>query len=214
MKPLLVCMAKFLSLMLVSFSCHATIISETISDWAEFATRLTIGDGTNSVQTIWSQNTWDKGYFYGSVFGNSDVAYATGITDVLQITDASIFDFESHSVGPLCDADCNPSGVGDFIAMRNIDTGHYGVLRVDDIAGIFPGGTLDATWWFQTDGTSDFSVVSIPSTAWLFSSTLLGLGFIRRRTSRTNSQRQIYDRGCDAALASSRTKFHPQPPRL
>ena len=184
MKNVPALIATFLFLILATVSAQAAVISGTITDWAEFSSTLTIGDGTNSVQTIWSQNTWDKGYFYGygsGIVQTSEVAYANGITDIAQITDASVFSFEAGSVGPLCDADCDPSGVGDFVVMRDINTGYYGVLRIDDIAGFFPDGTLDGTWWFQTDGTGNFSVVPIPAAAWLFGSALIGLAGIKRK---------------------------------
>lgn len=177
--------AQILFLMLLPFSGNAAVISGTVSDWPEFTGILTIGDGANSVQTTWSQNTWDKVYFYGwgsNLFASTEVAHAKGITDVTQISDVSSFTFESHYVGPLCDADCDADGTGEFIVLRNIDTGHYGVLRIDDVSGLFyPDAALDATWWFQTDGTSDFSVVPIPAAAWLFGSAVLGLGYISRR---------------------------------
>ncbi len=79
-----------------------------------------------------------------------------------------------------------PNGVGDFIVARNISTGHYGVLRIDDIQdqswndGFVDHwqGTLNGSWWFQTDGTGDFSSVSSvpePSTYMLFGVGLLVL---------------------------------------
>jgi hypothetical protein len=49
-----------------SSSTQATIITGTISDWVESSDPLTIGDGTNHVTILWSVNTFDKGWFYGS----------------------------------------------------------------------------------------------------------------------------------------------------
>ena len=166
-----------------TLTTNASVISGTITDWQESSNIETIGDGTNHVSAWWSINTFDKGWLYGSVFtADSDVAFATGITDISQIIDASIFSFTSGSTGPHCDADCDPDVVGDFVVWKNISTNYYGVLRLDDIVGFT---LLNATWWFQTDGTADFSsasVVPVPAAIWLFGSGFLGLlGIARRR---------------------------------
>jgi len=162
-------------------SAHAAIITDTISGWAESSSQ-DIGDGTNKVNAYWSYNAPNKGWFYGDdVTIQSDVAFATGVTDITQITDASIFAFTSESVGPLCDAQCDTDAVGDFVVWRNISSGYYGVIRIDDILGFVSNATLDATLWFQTDGTANFSSVPIPPSISLFGSGLLGLIRIARR---------------------------------
>ncbi len=122
------------------------------------------------------------GFFYGSdpwTF-DSDVAAAPGITDVTQIVDASVFDSFSGYVGPFCDAECDPVGVGDFVIWNNIETGHYGVLRIDDIVDPEPGtwrAQLNGTRWFQTDGTGSF----VPEPATLLLLCLGGMAVLRRR---------------------------------
>lgn len=79
-------------------------------------------------------NTNNKGWFYGSqLTSDSDVAFATDITDISQINDASIFSFGDNFNGSHCDAECDSDGVGEFLIWRNIHTGHYGALRIDDI---------------------------------------------------------------------------------
>jgi hypothetical protein len=160
-------------------TAQAVIITGTITDWPESGPFQTTGDGVNNVQWWWSINTYDRGWFYGSLYGlNSDVAVATGVTDISQITDASIFSFTNLYVGPVGDSDYNPSGIGDFLVARNIHSGHYGVLRVDDIHDFNPNppyGELDGTWWFQTDGSGVFPE---PGTFGLVS---LGLLLVTRR---------------------------------
>lgn len=158
------------SAIFISKPSYGAVISGTISDWIESGPVEIIGDGTNSVSLAWSINTFDKGFFYGEdIDGYSNVAFAAGVTDITQITDASIYTFTSGSIGPQCDADCNPNGIGDFIVWNNPDTGYYGVLRVDDIFVVDPSNpdisfntALNGTWWFQTDGSGDFSSRSVP----------------------------------------------------
>lgn len=146
-----------------SLAAHGELVTGTIEDWQESGPFQVIGDGSNSVTLWWSANTFDRGFFYGSLFtGDSDVAYATGVSDISEIDDASVFAFTNNSIGPNCDADCSGTGVGEFIVWRNINTGHYGVLRIDDIVGNL--GPLSGTWWFQTDGTGNFAPVTDPET--------------------------------------------------
>ncbi|MFG0251971.1 MAG: PEP-CTERM sorting domain-containing protein [Phycisphaerales bacterium JB038] len=160
---------------------QADVITGTITDWPESGPFMTVGDGNNSVTMWWSINYYDLGWFYGSSYGTgTDVAVATGITDVTQISDASIFNYTSSYVGPIGDADYNGNGIGTFLAWRNTTTGYYGVLRVDDIDYIDPDqpyAELDGTWWFQTDGSGNF--VPAPSTL-----ALLGLGALTLRRRR------------------------------
>ena len=130
------------------------VISGTVSDWLS-AEVLVVGDGVDHVSIFWSINTANRGWFYGSQYnGDSDVAFADGITNITQIADASRFTYTAWHIGPHVDAE--PNGIGDFIVWRHTTTGHYGVLRIDDIAGTGNGATLEGTWWFQTDGTGNF----------------------------------------------------------
>lgn len=138
-----------------STTANSQITEGTISNWAESGPVLEIGDGTNSVNIWWSFDGIGKGYFYGSLFtGTSDVADARTITDYTQVTDASIFTFLNTNTTTLCDADCDPDGVGDFVIYRNNSSGHFAILRIDDIVNT---DTLNATWWFQSNGSGDFS---------------------------------------------------------
>jgi hypothetical protein len=88
------------------------------------------------------------------------VALATGITNVTQITNAAIYaPFSTGSIGPVSDAGAN-GGIGQFVVLQST-SGYYAVVRMDDVQD---DDTLNATWWFQTDGTGDFSSFAGPPT--------------------------------------------------
>jgi hypothetical protein len=174
----------------------AEVISGTYANWVDltegfppFDPRI-IGDGVNHVTGIWSLGSWDAsddipdaGYLYGSAFtADTEAAFATGIDSIEQIADASIFDFTDElltSTPALFDSE-KPSGIGDFVVLRNINTGHYGVVRMDDVYDPHLNGIgrlcarLDVTWWFQTDGSGDFSIPGAPTSLVLLGAASLG----------------------------------------
>lgn len=151
---------------------QGSILKSDLFYWNETIS-LDIGDGVNKVSFVW----FLPGEFWGSAatgLTSSSVAIATGVKDISEIDDASIFQFTQDVAGPVCDAQCDPDGVGDFVIARNDKTGHYGVLQVkkiydreyeDEDGGIEIMHELDGTWWFQTDGTGDFSQKPPKSTA-------------------------------------------------
>lgn len=156
-------------------AARSEVISGVIDEWPESEADLFLGDGVNSVRISWSLQYYNTGFFYGrgDFRGSSEVVVLPDITDVSEITDASAFTYVSYppsGVGPLCDAECDPDGVGDFVAFHSLDNGHFLVLRIDDIRVDDLAQSiafLDGTWWFQTDGTGDFVVPEAPRAALL-----------------------------------------------
>lgn len=118
-----------------------------------------ISDGTNSIQFTWSvASPGNSGYVYTTA--NADIANAPGITNVSQITNASVFTFiTSGNIGPLKDAAAN-GGIGQFFLLRHKTNGRYVAMRFDDIQA---NGKLNASWWFQSQlGQSNFGCVLPP----------------------------------------------------
>jgi hypothetical protein len=194
-----------MGLLLAMSSAQATVISGTVTSGffnggagGPISDSIKLGDGVHSVTSFWGAGSSHTGFFYGTYvpdFGDgpvfaytySDVAFAVGVTDISQITDASIFSFADRALG-LCDAVCDPDGVGDFVVARSVSSGYYAVLRIDKIDFITETytysswGELHGTWWFQTDGTGNFaSAVPEPSSYLVFGIGMLVLLGYRAR---------------------------------
>lgn len=156
---------SFLLLLLLTLNVQADISTGTISGWPEWTPGSTIGD----VSIYWTYAQPNHGYFYGYKDAdasyrapNSVVAFDLDATDITDITKASDYVFETDYVGLLQDAEASPDGIGDFVIWKNIVTNHYAVLRIDDIYENYIDENtsiigLDGIWWFQDDGTCNFS---------------------------------------------------------
>jgi hypothetical protein len=163
-------------------STHAAVYTGSIVDLPESAPYgYSFGDGTHSVTLGWSVNYTDRsGFFYRN--SSTEVAVATGVSSINQITDAGAFTFTTpaaYDVGPVFDVPYT-GGLNSFIVLKNSGNNFYGVVRLDDIFrystpinyGTYSSYSgLNATWWFQSDGTGNFALVPEPGAM-----SLLGLG--------------------------------------
>jgi hypothetical protein len=151
----------------------SSVLTGKFVNWRE-STRKVVGDGVHQITMDWSINTLHKGWFYGT--SDSDVAFAAGAAKIEDITDASSLSYVAGSIGPHNDAATAANHVGDFIVWRNRSNGYYAALRIDDINPNLNSGPnfghdddfLQGTWWFQSNGTDNFSSVPEPAS--------LGLG--------------------------------------
>ena len=132
----------------------STVVIGTIEGWPESGYIFLFDDYVSIVSEIqawWSINQLspDRGWFYG-YNSSTEVSHVTGITDICEITDASIYSYSNWSVGPVDE--------GDFVLFHNVDTDYYAAFRVDDIYGSGAlDSYLDTTWYLQEDGSPDFS---------------------------------------------------------
>ena len=166
------CMAALACIIAAGPVSKGAVLTGTFVDWQEGGIRQ-VGDGVNHVSMRWSINTQHFGWFYGrDLLIDSDVAYAPGVRSINQITNASSLPFTRQAIGPYGDAAAAADGGGDFIVWRHATSGHMAVLRIDDIdTGLDTGPNLghdddllQGRWWYQTDGSGDFSSVPEPST--------------------------------------------------
>lgn len=127
--------------------------SGTILGWPETGFVFHFDDHVGVVSDIqgwWSINSLnpDRGWFYGYNV-TTEVAHVTGVADICDITDASIYSYAAWSVGPVYESD--------FVLFHNLITDYYAAFRIDDIYG--PSALesyLDATWYLQEGGGVDF----------------------------------------------------------
>ena len=189
-------MKKFLLIPILAltifFSSHmnvyGTLLTGTISNWSENI-KIEFGDGAScNVTALWHINTWNYGWFQGAwsditTGSHSAAAVAPGITDITQVTDASLYTYqEAPTQYQLGDADA--TGVAPFVLYHVLPCDRYGALRIDDIVVTnmqTPEGYVNATWYFLDDGSADFSAVPEPATMLLLGSGLFGLLGFRRK---------------------------------
>lgn len=203
-------------------SANSSVITGSIVNWTYNTSpeSMVIGDGNSHVSLNWSPESDGAIWVYGTwMNGTSGIASRTTdtnvsdriwwMTDINQIPDASIFPTHDDVMlawapGATITAwygsppyNTNTSVAGDFVVLKNILSGYYGVIHIDAIHGYASNNfSLDLTWWFQTDGSANFgtgpalpppssgsTTVPTPAAFWLFGSGLIGLfGFVRRST--------------------------------
>ncbi|MEI6398688.1 MAG: hypothetical protein WCO71_07955 [Pseudomonadota bacterium] len=156
-------------ILLAALSITATlargeVVSGKIENWCESGAvfdfdAATSRAGLTEMKAFWSSadESSGTGYFYGGTLSGSqniEVAVASNISDITQITDASTYTFTQYSVGPL--------GVGTIVVYHNSVTGYYGAIKVDAIQSTtstcpYHQDVLNGTWFIQNDGTANFS---------------------------------------------------------
>ncbi len=140
-------------------SARAIVISGPIVNLAN-STSTNLTDGTHSAEFFWSVYIADSSAYVCSS-DNTDVALATGVNNIKQITNANDYTFVTGDFNYLTDVEdaAANGGIGQFVLLRS-HSGYYAVVRIDDV---MVGPTLNATWWFQTNGTADFSSYVAPA---------------------------------------------------
>jgi len=141
-------------LIMASSPVGATVLTGPIVDLPESVGLFYWGDGTHDLYQQWSvANVKFSGWFYGSTYSgtsNADVYTYPGLTDPTMVTNAESFTYNSVVV---------QASEGDCVFFRGTN-GFYGAWRIDAIdplPGGFPYAELNGQWYFQDDGTGNFS---------------------------------------------------------
>jgi hypothetical protein len=121
-----------------------------ITNWPESGYIFYFDDHTivaSNIEAWWSLIAYDpdRGYFYG-YNTPTEVAHVTGLKEIWQITDATIYSYDSWYVGPVNE--------GDFVIFRNLTTGYYAAFKV---MAINSDDTVSLYWYLQEDGSANFA---------------------------------------------------------
>ncbi len=180
---------KTLLLMAIMLSCsfaHADIMTGTRQGNAEAVIWAPSWGDPNGVIFAVSDNDITDLWIYGSSGwggGVNDWGIATGVTNVGQITDASIYPLNSGN---------GFFQLGDFAVARG-STGYWAVLTITNISYDPVGQHYNAglQWWYQDNGTADFSSVPEPSFFLLLFIALGAVGLIAWRRGKLASSLRL-----------------------
>lgn len=148
---------------------NAEVLVGPISGVRESRGVFTWGDDVNDLFQQWSRATYStSGYVYGSDYhytSNADV-YACGeYVNPSTVSDASVFNYSQVAVRWY---------EGSTVFFRGVN-GYYGAWLVEDVYSLPDDNGdqvtyLDGVWFFQDDGSPDFSSSPIPLEAESFGS--------------------------------------------
>ncbi|HNX90937.1 MAG TPA: PEP-CTERM sorting domain-containing protein [Candidatus Omnitrophota bacterium] len=164
-------------LILISPKADAEVLSGQLDQVCE-SSSIIFGDGINDVNTIWG-SYWTvpdgQGYFYGSsykpLFGNNaDLYFVSGVMDPGAVSGIDGFTYDSGGT----------NAYEDGVLFLKTQNGYYGAIAItaiDSVAGArgTPYAKLSGTWYFQTDGSANFSAAN-STTPEPASMALFGLG--------------------------------------
>jgi len=134
----------------------ATVLQGPIVNLPEAYVVFTWGDGQHDLYQEWSvaNANLGRGWFYGSTYfpgmSNADVYVYPNLPDPTMVTNAETFTYDNVAL---------IASEGDCVFFRGLN-GYYGVWRIDAIDPLPnppPYGELDGRWYFQDDGTGNFS---------------------------------------------------------
>lgn len=180
-------LALVVALFLIPYSASAAIWTGSLQGVQGSQDPFYWGDGVNDLFQEWSVNRSSCcGWFYGSSYSisNADVYVFSGLAGPTTIADASIFDYVDSSTqtspGPYGPSWAAWAQEGDTVFFHGVN-GYYGAWYIEDIyydpANPMDYASLDGTWYFQDNGSANFtnSNVPLPNALWLLFSGIAGL---------------------------------------
>ncbi|OQK16528.1 hypothetical protein AU255_01075 [Methyloprofundus sedimenti] len=186
--------SAFIALILAGNAVGAgKVDSGTIEKWPQNLDNFRFDDNvsvTSNIEVSWSVGTFGQSAYFYPESNSTEVAHVTGISEVCEIEDASVYQYSGENSGDVIE--------GDFVVFRNLDTGYYAAFRVDDVSGSdYDSSRLFVTWYLQEDKSPNFGPCTPPSTPgptkpqpipvmgglglMLMSAGLGLIGFLRRR---------------------------------
>ena len=170
----------FVAALLFCNFAHADVITGTQQGNADtYVVAPSWADPNQVVFSLSGDAPWGL-WIYGSSYWGAlpnDWAVASGVTDISQIVNASIYPLNTGYGEIFKD---------DFVVAQG-DTGYWAVLKITNIsydASVehYEHYDADFRWWYQNDGTGNFCAVPEPSTMLFFVFGLIGLaGYGRKK---------------------------------
>jgi hypothetical protein len=131
-----------------------------------------LGEDPNFVSFSWYWGTWlhnqphltdCEGLWFGQApnYGTPTIAANAFVKRISAITQAGALLSDHYWVVAVLDATTSPDGIGEFVVYQDTINGYFAATRMDDYHSWDDAtgsmGKLDLTWWFQTNGSDDFS---------------------------------------------------------
>jgi len=175
MRPVVIALTSAVLFLVTQWplTTYATVYSGPMVAVPESVGTFTWGDGTNSLSQEWSVNNVNSsGYVYGSP--NLGV-YNKGHVSATAVPNADTFPYVTS---PILFTE------GDTVFFHGAN-GYYGAWHVDDVyptgRTTLPYANLNGTWYFQSDGSGNFTPVPEPS-SFIFLAGALGLATVSSRS--------------------------------
>ena len=155
-------------------SLRAAVLTGPVNALPESSSPFYWGDGTHNLYQTWSMHSATSGWFYAYIPGisNADVYVHSRLANPTTISNATEFPYSTS--GSVLAYE------GDTVFFRG-KNGYYGAWRLDDVYQAYNGTYvqtyLNGRWYFQSDGTANFT----PEPGSLCLLSLGGLLLARRR---------------------------------